>query len=133
MDDLDEYWSSYPWAIEDVKNESERAFMRQQLKEFNNRVSPHHMSVRSVPPRALDIFMRDRDGAIAGGITTATFWGWLDIDTLWIAEDLRGRGFGERPLGLAESESLRRGCRYARVDTYSFQARGFYEKQGYRV
>jgi GNAT superfamily N-acetyltransferase len=85
------------------------------------------------PPRPLDIFMRDAGGAIVGGITAATFWGWLDVDTLWVSEELRGRGFGARLLAEAEAEARRRGCRHARLDTYSFQARGFYAKQGYRV
>ena len=33
----------------------------------------------------------------------------------------------------AEQEARRRGCRYAQLTTYSFQARGFYEKLGYSV
>ena len=36
-------------------------------------------------------------------------------------------------LAAAEAEALRRGCRGARLFTYSFQARGFYEKHGYTV
>ncbi len=30
-------------------------------------------------------------------------------------------------------EAARRGCRYAWLDAFSFQARGFYEKLGYTV
>jgi hypothetical protein len=32
----------------------------------------------------------------------------------------------------AEREALARGCKHAWLDTYEFQARGFYEKLGYR-
>ena len=33
----------------------------------------------------------------------------------------------------AEEEAKRMGCLHALVDTFSFQARPFYEKQGYRL
>jgi hypothetical protein len=33
----------------------------------------------------------------------------------------------------AESEAVNRGCASSWLDTFSFQARGFYEKLGYRV
>ena len=45
----------------------------------------------------------------------------------------QGQGTGRRILIAAEEEALRRGCRYAWLDTFSFQARGFYEKLGYSV
>jgi ribosomal protein S18 acetylase RimI-like enzyme len=34
---------------------------------------------------------------------------------------------------VAEEEARKQGCAYAYVATISFQARGFYEKQGYVV
>jgi hypothetical protein len=33
----------------------------------------------------------------------------------------------------AEQEAITRGCRGAWLDTFSFQARGFYERLGYAV
>jgi hypothetical protein len=33
----------------------------------------------------------------------------------------------------AEAEAIRRGCRGAWLDTFSFQARGFYERPGYSI
>ena len=50
-----------------------------------------------------------------------------------LPEEARGQGTGRRILIAAEEEAVRRGCRYAWLDTFSFQARGFYEKLGYSV
>jgi len=36
-------------------------------------------------------------------------------------------------LGVIEAEAVRSGCRYAHLDTYSFEARPFYEKHGYSL
>lgn len=33
----------------------------------------------------------------------------------------------------AEQEAISRGCQFAQVDTFSFQARPFYEKHGYQL
>jgi ribosomal protein S18 acetylase RimI-like enzyme len=42
-------------------------------------------------------------------------------------------GAGRRLMMEAEAEALRRGCCAAELDTFSFQARGFYERLGYSV
>jgi len=36
-------------------------------------------------------------------------------------------------MGMAEGEARARGCQQAWVRTFRFQARGFYERLGYRV
>jgi len=53
--------------------------------------------------------------------------------SLYLPADLRSRGLGAELLRRAEVEARARGCVGAHLDTYGFQARGFYEKQGYAV
>jgi hypothetical protein len=42
-------------------------------------------------------------------------------------------GLGRGPVAQAERIAVERGCHAAHLDTFSFQARGFYEKHGYAV
>ena len=65
-------------------------------------------------------------------MTGETFGNWLCIQCLFVSEQLRGQGIGSRLPEAAEKEAERRGCKYAFVDTFSFQASAFYERHGYR-
>jgi ribosomal protein S18 acetylase RimI-like enzyme len=40
---------------------------------------------------------------------------------------------GRQLLGAAETYARERGCRHVKLETFSFQARPFYEKLGYEV
>ena len=73
------------------------------------------------------------DGVVVGGIDGLVFGGWLYVKLLWVEASLRGRGHGTRLLRRMEEEAVRLGCTHAHLDTYSFEARPFYEKNGYEV
>ena len=83
--------------------------------------------------RPLAVFLRDAEGHIVGGALGHTHWGWLFVSHLWVAEQLRGGGFGRQLLAAAEREAVARGCRHAYLDTFSFQALPFYERLGYEL
>ncbi len=83
--------------------------------------------------RMLALLVRNDSGEVTGGLWARTAFGWLFVELLFIPEDRRGGGLGTTLMQRAEEEAVRRGCRHAWLDTFSFQARGFYEKLGYRV
>jgi GNAT superfamily N-acetyltransferase len=84
--------------------------------------------------RPLAVLVKDpATGQTLGGLTGASFHGWLFIELLWLPEPLRRAGLGARLMRQAEAEATRRGCLGVWLDTYSFQARGFYEKLGYTL
>lgn len=85
----------------------------------------------SVQPLA--VLLRDERRDVVGGLWGRTDWGWLSIELLFVPEALRGAGLGRQLVQRAEAEALRRGCHGALVNTFSFQAPGFYESLGYRV
>jgi GNAT superfamily N-acetyltransferase len=81
----------------------------------------------------LAIFLKDERGAVLGGALGHVWGGWLDLDTLWVAEPFRGQGYGAKLLRAAEDEARTQGCHGVFLTTFSFQARPFYEKFGYEV
>ena len=77
--------------------------------------------------------LQSPDEEIVGGVIGATHWDWFYINLMWLKEELRGHGHGHRLLTLAENEARECGAKDAYLDTFSFQAPGFYEKHGYQV
>ena len=84
-------------------------------------------------PAPVTLFLRDRTGQVVGGLLGGWRWGWLYVDKLWVHESYRGGGAGSQLLRTAEAEALAAGCTDAVLDTFSFQARSFYEQHGYTV
>jgi len=81
--------------------------------------------------RLLALTVEDGDGKPLGGLWGRTGFGWLFVELLLVPEALRGQGVGTTLMMRAEQEALRRGCHQAWLDTFEFQARGFYERLGY--
>lgn len=68
-----------------------------------------------------------------GGLYGEASFGWMFVQLLVVPEAFRGRDIGSRLLDAAEDFARERGCRGVWLDTFDFQARGFYEKRGYRL
>ncbi len=81
--------------------------------------------------RPLVLTIEDSDAQVVGGLCGRTAYDWLFVELLFVPESLRGRGVGKDLLSRAEREAITRGCHSAWLDTFEFQARGFYERLGY--
>ena len=79
------------------------------------------------------VYLRDADDTIQGGLVGYLAWQWMSVEWLWISDSLRGQGYGSALLREAESLARDAGCVGVKLDTYEFQARPFYVKQGYTV
>jgi ribosomal protein S18 acetylase RimI-like enzyme len=108
-------------------SDADKDIVRNGIDEGNMRITGR----RDTHPIA--IFVRDEQGAIRGGILGDVWAGWLHITYLWIADGWRGQGYGSQLLRAAESEARALGCQSATVESFSFQAPGFYQKYGYEV
>ncbi len=96
------------------------------LKAYNLR---HREASANVP---LGIYLEDAQNKKLAGLTGETFGNWLCIQFLFVRESCRGKGIGRKLLEAAEAEARQRGCKYAFVNTFSFQAPAFYKKHGYQ-
>lgn len=87
------------------------------------------------PPRlqAVQIFLRDGNDDVVGGLLGHSMYRWMFIAKLWIAESYRGGGHGRALIDAAKAEARARGCVGIHLDTFEYQARPFYEKQGFEL
>jgi len=81
----------------------------------------------------LAVFLRDESGTLVGGVWGQVNWNWVHIGLVWVVEALRGTGYGRQLIATMEHAAKERGCTAAHLDTFSFQARPFYESLGYEV
>jgi GNAT superfamily N-acetyltransferase len=80
----------------------------------------------------LAIFVRE-SGSVVAGISGWTWGDCCELQSLWVAPRLRGRGLATRLIAAAEAEAAARGCSQTVHFTYSFQARALYERNGYEL
>ena len=80
----------------------------------------------------LNLYLEDEKGNLMAGLVAETFGNWLEIEYLFVKEELRGQGIGSQLLQRAENEAKNRNCRFAFVNTYQFQAPDFYLSHGYK-
>jgi GNAT superfamily N-acetyltransferase len=111
--------------VTDSPNPADEAFVIGHVHAYNAQFTEKDV-------RRLCVFTRLPDGTIIGGLTGKTYWGYLEVAFLWVAESQRKAGHGTGLLQAAETEARRRGCQHAILDTYSYQALGFYQKNGYK-
>jgi GNAT superfamily N-acetyltransferase len=78
-------------------------------------------------------YVVDSNRTVLGGLMGQIWARWLHVGTLWVDEAERGRGHATRLIAAAEKYALEKGCTDVFLETFSFQARPFYEKLGYRV
>lgn len=72
-------------------------------------------------------------GAPVGGLSGETLFDWMVIELFHVPEAMRGQGHGRELMQAAETFARERGLIGIWVDTFAFQARGFYEKLGFTV
>ena len=109
----------------------EADYIEEKLVEYN---------LAQVPARQTELFetfnrkMTDGNGNIIAGCLAGMYcWNVAYVDILWVAEPFRRQGLGSALLDEIERTAREKGCHLIHLDTFDFQAKGFYEKKGYSL
>lgn len=75
----------------------------------------------------------ENNNIVAGCLAKIYCWNVIYIDILWVDEKYRKCGLGKRLLTEIEKIALEENCSLIHLDTFDFQAKDFYIKQGYEI
>ena len=118
----------YQVVVTDQDNAEAERTIETGLAEYNRGMAGY------IDTRPLSAYVRDTaSGQMIGGLVGRTSLGLFFIDLIFLPKELRGNRLGSEIMEAAEDEARKRGCTSAVLYTITFQAPGFYERQGYRV
>jgi GNAT superfamily N-acetyltransferase len=126
------------WRIEMVPDHRREDELTERLVEHNQEASEavrRRFEPDNLRPRPVEAYATDDAGGLLGGCvgSTVDVWHWLTVDTMWVRARDRGKGLGRQLLAAVEEQARERGCRWAKLNTWEFQAPGFYARCGYVV
>ena len=101
--------------------------LRSQLRQYNRELGQTDQGT------SLGIFLRDQQDNLTGGISAWVWGATVEINFLWLSENLRGRGIGRQLMLQIEQAAREQGAIQAVLSTFSFQAPDFYKKLGYEM
>lgn len=101
------------------------------LREYNLSVNP---SLPAVSFQKINLVIKSDQGEFIGGINAEVVsWGILFVALLFVKEAYRGKGYGAKLLNQVEKAAKEKGAYLAHLDTFDFQGKDFYLKQGYEI
>ncbi|WP_342542983.1 GNAT family N-acetyltransferase [Paenisporosarcina sp. FSL H8-0542] len=111
-------------------NNDDKNHINNELYKYNLAHFPEDLRGRY---EQINLFLKDENGLVRGGLLGEVCWNWLEIHTLIVDEETRKFGYGSKLLMEVEQIALEKKCDFIKVDTLSFQALDFYKKNGYQV
>ena len=110
---------------------------REEADLVNNCLIDYNFS--KVPPTREPYFVpvnkviKGLNGDVLAGINSMIYWDYLHIDIMWVKEGFRLEGYGSILLNAAEKVAKEKGCKLIYLETFDFQAKDFYLKNGYEI
>lgn len=78
-------------------------------------------------------FLAFDDNKLIGGAIGFVEYNWYFLDLLYVEEEYRGQDIGTKLIKKIEDFAKTEKLTGVRMETWDFQAKGFYEKNGYTV
>jgi len=120
---------NYEFSIEQSTSE-DRDCVDDKIVGFNSIQVPFTQSEKFI---RIDYVIKN-NGIIIAGINSLLYcWKCLYIDVLWVDDQFRHQGLGSQLLHRVEDEARNLGCKLAHLDTFDFQGKDFYLKNGYEI
>lgn len=85
------------------------------------------------PIQPFSLFFKSDEKKVIGGISGATFYESLYIDSLWVDKAFRHQGLGTKLLLEAEAIGKKRNAKFAVVHTMDWEGLAFYQKFGFTI
>ena len=115
-----------------VEDQEYRSFIKNKLRSFNDIFSPYHVKSRKEGyHRFFDIRLEDDE--LKGGLVGVIYWNLMEIEDMYLSQTHRKQGLGKHLLFKAMDIAHEKRLNYILLRTYSFQAKEFFEKYGFRV
>jgi GNAT superfamily N-acetyltransferase len=86
-----------------------------------------------LPTKKDSNFLVFDDNKLIGGAIGFIEYNWYFLDLLYVNEEYRGKNVGTNLIKKIEEFAIKEHLIGVRMETWDFQARGFYEKNGYIV
>jgi GNAT superfamily N-acetyltransferase len=109
----------------------ERNYIVDKMLEFNNNQVPFTQT-----PHKIDLAfnIKNSQGEIVAGINAIMYrWKCIWVDYLWVSDEVRGKGYGSLLLKKLEEEGKKQGSHLIHLDTFDWQAKDFYLKNGFEL
>ena len=123
------YKLDFPYELS-ISSDEECEHISDEVMHFNARAVPFTQKRTPIFKRYV---IKDNNGVIAGINAVIYHWGMLFIDELFVSEAYRHKQLGTYLMNKVEHEAKAIGATLSHLDTFDFQAKDFYLKQGYKV
>jgi GNAT superfamily N-acetyltransferase len=109
----------------------ERELIDSKLVEFNKANVPFQQKDAWI---GLSFVLKDDAGNVFAGVNATLYcWKVMYVDILYVDDEHRGKGYGRLLMDKAETKAKSLGGYMSHLDTFDWQAKDFYEHQGYVV
>ncbi|WP_404341546.1 GNAT family N-acetyltransferase [Pseudoalteromonas mariniglutinosa] len=114
------------YQLKSDDSENLNQLLRERIIAYNQQ----HFDAERIP---LGYKFVDKNQQIVAAVFAHVFGHWLQVNWLWCDETVRAQGLATKLLVKIEQKGKQLGAMQAQLDTLDFQAKPFYEKQGYQV